>query len=157
MSETIESMILSKSSTRRSRQPRILALSSITGTQTISRRWTEREVRLLYRGLDLFGADFSLISNTIPTKTRAQIISKFHKEERKNQRRIECALQKHRERKSSMIEKIIEPGETTDPANTDISMYDRQRPSRKSRNNSFHSAESIDGHIVSAIRTHIFK
>ncbi len=50
---------------------------------------------MLYKGLEMFGTDFSSITNLIANKNRSQVINKFQREEKSNKVKIEEILKKH--------------------------------------------------------------
>lgn len=99
---------------------------------TNSRRWSKKEVRILYRGLVLFGTDFSSIASLIETKNRNQIIKKFHREERKNYDTVEMALKKH----LNCVDRLIHNFSGIVPEDSKLET--------KKRLNSFLSTDSID-------------
>ena len=136
MSETIESLILLKPIRKRARKART-SLQVQSRPSGENRRWSDAEIRLLYAGLGRFGTDFSLIANTIPCKTRAQIIAKFHKEERRNRSLVESALWNREALAASFLAKNCEGLES---GNTDVSNHERSGV-RRSRLSSFESSE----------------
>lgn len=58
-------------------------------------KWDEHEIAQFYKGLEIFGTDFSMLKELIPTKSRKQIKLKFRKEEKCNLRKIEESLSKN--------------------------------------------------------------
>ena len=64
-------------------------------------KWDDNELSQFYKGLEIFGTDFSMLKELIPTKSRKQIKLKFRKEEKTNLRKIEEALSKNSSFKDS--------------------------------------------------------
>jgi transcription factor TFIIIB component B'' len=62
------------------------------GKRTKAESWDEDLTDLFYRGLRMFGTDFSLISNMFPGRSRRQIKLKFNNEERRDPERIKQTL-----------------------------------------------------------------
>ncbi|EEA18921.1 hypothetical protein TMatcc_010533 [Talaromyces marneffei ATCC 18224] len=62
------------------------------GKRTKAESWDEDLTDLFYRGLRMFGTDFSLISKMFPGRSRRQIKLKFNNEERKDPERIKRTL-----------------------------------------------------------------
>lgn len=62
------------------------------GKRTKAESWDEELTDLFYRGLRMFGTDFSLISNMFPGRSRRQIKLKFNNEERRDPERIKRTL-----------------------------------------------------------------
>ncbi|GAM40828.1 hypothetical protein TCE0_041r13479 [Talaromyces pinophilus] len=62
------------------------------GKRTKAESWDEELTDLFYRGLRMFGTDFSLISKMFPGRNRRQIKLKFNNEERKDPERIKRTL-----------------------------------------------------------------
>lgn len=62
------------------------------GKRTKVESWDEELTDLFYRGLRMFGTDFSLISNMFPGRSRRQIKLKFNNEERRDPERIKRTL-----------------------------------------------------------------
>ncbi|EED12479.1 transcription factor TFIIIB component, putative [Talaromyces stipitatus ATCC 10500] len=62
------------------------------GKRTKAESWDEELTDLFYRGLRMFGTDFSLISKMFPGRSRRQIKLKFNNEERKDPERIKQTL-----------------------------------------------------------------
>ncbi|KAF5020677.1 hypothetical protein F66182_7291 [Fusarium sp. NRRL 66182] len=54
--------------------------------------WTDAETELFYRGLQMFGTDFQMISGMFPNKQRRNVKLKFNREERHCPRRVNAAL-----------------------------------------------------------------
>ncbi len=55
-------------------------------------RWSASDTAKFYTALRQYGAEFSLIANLFPNRTRKQVWSKFKKEERENKPRVDWAL-----------------------------------------------------------------
>jgi transcription factor TFIIIB component B'' len=62
--------------------------SKIKGPNT----WTEEETELFYRGLQMLGTDFQMISRMFPGKGRRHVKMKFNREERHAPARVNAAL-----------------------------------------------------------------
>ncbi|OLN96809.1 Transcription factor TFIIIB component B'' [Colletotrichum chlorophyti] len=54
--------------------------------------WTEEETELFYRGLQMFGTDFQMISGMFPGKNRRHVKMKFNREERHAPARVDAIL-----------------------------------------------------------------
>ena len=100
------------------------------------RRWTARELRLFYRALSLFGTDFMLIARALPSKSRAQIVRYFHREELHSPARVDRALREHRGSAQGLLSRVL----------------DRPTECSKARCDSFHSLESLDRDIAQSLR-----
>ena len=105
------------------------------------KRWTKREVLMLYKGLSLFGTDFSAITTILPRKTRNQIIHKYHREEKINKKEIVKALKKHEKCETVLIKHF-----------SDILPTNDNIPLKGSRFNSIASADSVDVSIKQNLR-----
>lgn len=73
-------------------------ISSISFFKKRSRKplkWTEEDTNTFYKCLEIFGMDFSMISEVLNHKTQRQLLRKFHKERKRDPARIEMTLQKH--------------------------------------------------------------
>jgi hypothetical protein len=68
-----------------------------------SQKWKEKDTRLFFKALSLFGTDFSMISLLFKGRDRSQLINKYHKEERDNPSRVEEALRVHRQGSSRVL------------------------------------------------------
>jgi len=55
-------------------------------------RWTELETQTFYKGLRLFGQDFSMIAELLEGRPRTQLLRKFKREELEHPRLIQAAL-----------------------------------------------------------------
>lgn len=55
-------------------------------------KWKDEEISLFYKGLRMFGCDFTMISLLFPTRTRREIRNKFKREEKENKLKIDHAL-----------------------------------------------------------------
>jgi hypothetical protein len=65
-------------------------------------KWEKDETEKFFRGLELFGMDFSMIAILFPKRNRDQIKNKFHKEERVNPDGIDAALKTNANKGSSV-------------------------------------------------------
>ena len=74
-------------------------------TRNYSKKWTEKETKLFYRCLSIFGTDFSMIALIFKGRTRNQIINKFHKEERGSSAKVEESLQAHKKCDTKIVKK----------------------------------------------------
>lgn len=99
-------------------------------------------MRLFYKGLVLFGTDFSSIANSLKHKTRNQVINKYHWEEKKCREWIEEALNSHTKCESKLIENFND----IIPLESEI---------RRIRKNSMFSADSMDITIKKNIRRNL--
>ena len=97
------------------------------------KRWSKRELRMLYKGLSLFGTDFSAIATIIPQKTRNQVIHKYHREDKINKTEVLRSLKKHEQCESTLIKHF---GDIL-PSQDNIRV-------KGSRFNSVASADSVD-------------
>eukprot|EP01017_Pseudomicrothorax_dubius_P022259 TRINITY_DN2401_c0_g1_i2.p1 TRINITY_DN2401_c0_g1~~TRINITY_DN2401_c0_g1_i2.p1 ORF type:complete len:283 (+),score=64.75 TRINITY_DN2401_c0_g1_i2:173-1021(+) len=86
-------------------------------TRTHTEKWSGEETKKFYKGLEIFGSDFSMIANLFPSRTRAQIKNKFNKEERTNAKGVEEALVKHRCRRHVPIRVLQSVNEGETPQN----------------------------------------
>jgi hypothetical protein len=68
-----------------------------------SQKWKEKDTRLFFKALSLFGTDFSMIALLFKGRDRSQLINKYHKEERDNPSRVEEALRVHRQGSSRVL------------------------------------------------------
>lgn len=70
-----------------------------------SQKWKERDTRLFFKALSLFGTDFSMVSLLFRSRDRAQLINKYHKEEKDNPLKVEQALKVHRTGNSGVLKR----------------------------------------------------
>ena len=70
-----------------------------------SQKWKERDTKLFFKALSLFGTDFSMIALIFRARDRSQLINKYHKEERDNPKRVEAALKTHRQGSSHVLKR----------------------------------------------------
>ena len=68
-----------------------------------SQKWKEKDTRLFYKALSLFGTDFSMVALLFRGRDRSQLINKYHKEERDDSARVENALRQHRQGSSKVL------------------------------------------------------
>lgn len=68
-----------------------------------SQKWKDKDTRLFFKALSLFGTDFSMIALLFKGRDRSQLINKYHKEERDNPARVEDALRIHRQGSSRVL------------------------------------------------------
>ena len=71
-------------------------------------KWTYEEMENLFKGLEIWGTDFSMISLMIPTKTHTQIKKKFCNEDKKGNDRINISLNAKKTVKNGNISKELE-------------------------------------------------
>lgn len=76
-------------------------------SRNYAKKWTEKETKLFYRCLTIFGTDFSMIALMSKGRTRNQIINKFHKEEKEDADKVEDALKAHRKCDAKIIKKYM--------------------------------------------------
>ena len=65
-------------------------------------KWTEEDTNTFYKCLEIFGMDFSMISEVLSHKTQRQLLRKFHKERKRDPNKVDSALQRH---ESNLIQK----------------------------------------------------
>jgi len=70
-----------------------------------SQKWKEKDTRLFYKALSLFGTDFSMVALLFKGRDRSQLINKYHKEERDDPKRVEAALRQHRQGSSKVLKR----------------------------------------------------
>ena len=58
-------------------------------------KWSEKDTNTFYKCLEIFGTDFSMISEILNNKTQRQLLRKFHKEKKRDASRVNLALEKH--------------------------------------------------------------
>ncbi|PON77383.1 TFIIIB transcription factor [Trema orientale] len=75
--------------------------------KTPSTRWSKQETELFYGALRQIGADFTIIQQLFPNRTREQVKLKFKKEERQHPLRITEALN-NRSKDHSHFESVID-------------------------------------------------
>ena len=68
-----------------------------------SQKWKEKDTRLFYKALSLFGTDFSMVALLFRGRDRSQLINKYHKEERDDPEKVEAALRLHRQGGSKVL------------------------------------------------------
>ena len=134
-------------------QPKVVTSHSFKN-RNYSKKWTDKETKLFYRLLSIFGTDFSMISLLMSkNRTRSQIINKFHKEEKENSCRVEDALKAHRKCDTKIVKRYIKQfglnnKNDTDPLRRKSSEQSQNLDSlvfnRGSRNNSMTSVNSQD-------------
>ena len=67
----------------------------IRGKRCAPKKWADKENRLFFKGLEMFGMDFSLMETLFANRNRKQLLRKFHKEKKRNPNEVENALNKH--------------------------------------------------------------
>merc|ERR1711976_239355 len=67
----------------------------VRGKRCAPKKWSDKETRLFYKGLEMFGTDFSLIETLFSTRNKKQLLRKYHKEKKKNPTIIQETLHKH--------------------------------------------------------------
>lgn len=77
-----------------------------------SDKWTSEEVELLFKGIEAFGTDFSMIGQTfLPGKSRNSIKNRFNLEDKKGNPRFSLCMSPKKERKvidEKVLKKIAE-------------------------------------------------
>ena len=58
-------------------------------------KWSDKDTNTFYKCLEIFGTDFSMISEILNNKTQRQLLRKFHKEKKRDAQRVNLALEKH--------------------------------------------------------------
>ena len=90
--ESLQELLSHKKKSRKNHTKATPKTKVISKKKSKSKWWTEHDLWILYKGLVLFGTDFSSIEPLLANKNRTQIINKFHREEKKNPKIIEEAL-----------------------------------------------------------------
>ncbi|KAI3858408.1 hypothetical protein MKX03_033954 [Papaver bracteatum] len=75
--------------------------------KTSTERWSKQDTDLFYEGIQQFGTDFTLIQQLFPGRARAQVKSKYKKEEQQHPNRLFDALT-NRSKNHSHFELVIE-------------------------------------------------
>ncbi|KAI3861675.1 hypothetical protein MKW98_000627 [Papaver atlanticum] len=75
--------------------------------KTSTERWSKQDTDLFYEGIQQFGTDFTLIQQLFPERARAQVKSKYKKEEQQHPKRLFDALT-NRSKNHSHFEMVIE-------------------------------------------------
>ncbi|KAI3942386.1 hypothetical protein MKW92_031077 [Papaver armeniacum] len=75
--------------------------------RTSTERWSKLDTDLFYEGIQQFGTDFTLIQQLFPGRARAQVKSKYKKEEQQHPKRLLDALT-NRSKNHSHFELVIE-------------------------------------------------
>lgn len=75
--------------------------------KTSTERWSKQDTDLFYEGIQQFGTDFTLIQQLFPGRARAQVKSKYKKEEQQHPKRLFDALT-NRSKNHSHFELVIE-------------------------------------------------
>jgi len=60
-----------------------------------TKHWNSEETRKFYKGLEIFGSDFSMIAKLFADRDRLQIKNKLRKEEKQHPKKVEDAFKKH--------------------------------------------------------------
>jgi hypothetical protein len=115
-----------------------------------SQKWKEKDTRLFFKALSLFGTDFSMIALLFKGRDRSQLINKYHKEERDSPARVEQALRLHRQGSSRVLRRC---NQILEVPRKDI---DEITP-RIVRFNSASSLDSLDQMIYAEIDDQISK
>lgn len=114
-----------------------------------SQKWKDKDTRLFFKALSLFGTDFSMIALLFKGRDRSQLINKYHKEERDNPIRVEDALKVHRQGSSRVLRRCNQI--------LDQPRKDGPIPTRLVRFGSASSLDSLDQMIYSELDDQISK
>ena len=150
MKESIKDLLEKKHKIKKNPKPKNKKKNTLTDSvstkNTINekntRRWSKKEIRILYKGLIMFGTDFSSISALLENKNRNQIIKKFHREEKKNCEKVENCLEKHLD----CVDKLIFNFSGIIPEDTEF---------KKKRLNRIMSTDSVDPLIRANLRKNL--
>lgn len=58
-------------------------------------KWSLRETNIFYKAIEIYGLEFHLIALVFPKKDSKQLLKKYHKEFKQNQKKIEESLKVH--------------------------------------------------------------
>ncbi|XP_066601942.1 transcription factor TFIIIB component B'' homolog [Prorops nasuta] len=94
-----------------------------------SKEWSKWETLKFYKALNTVGTDFLLMQSLFPKRTRQEMKSKFKKEEKRNRKLIEKALEFHQEFDTDLLEKELAIFEESV-----VQMESRKRETAKSSN-----------------------
>ena len=81
----------------------VITTSHSFKSRGFSQKWKEKDTKLFFKALSVFGTDFSMVALLFRGRDRSQLINKYHKEERDNPGRVELALKTHRQGGSKVM------------------------------------------------------
>jgi hypothetical protein len=123
-----------------------------------TKHWTQEETRKFYKGIEIFGSDFSMISKLFENRDRMQIKNKLRKEEKKHSKKVEDAFKKHESSKrkhimshiSDLTRKSIKQDPSSDLQIENLPIFS----SENNRNRSFSncSIDSMDAKIIDDLK-----
>lgn len=93
----------SSTASKNSEQNQGFVTSHSFKSRGFSQKWKEKDTRLFFKALSLFGTDFSMIALLFKGRDRSQLINKYHKEERDSPAKVEQALRLHRQGSSRVL------------------------------------------------------
>ena len=67
----------------------------VRGKRCAPKKWSEKETKLFYKGLEMFGTDFSLIETLFSQRNKKQLLRKFHKEKKRDPSIVQLTLERH--------------------------------------------------------------
>lgn len=123
----------SSTASKASEQQQAYITSHSFKSRGFSQKWKEKDTRLFFKALSLFGTDFSMIALLFKCRDRSQLINKYHKEERDDPARVEQALRTHRQGSSRVLRRCNQMLEQP-----------RREPQIMTRAVRFGSASSLD-------------
>lgn len=123
----------SSTASKSSEQQQVFITSHSFKNRGFSQKWKDKDTRLFFKALSLFGTDFSMISLLFKGRDRSQLINKYHKEERDDPTRVEHALRIHRQGSSRVLRRCNQ-----------ILEEPRKEPQIMTRAVRFGSASSMD-------------
>lgn len=109
------------------------------GKRTKTESWDDEMTDLFYRGLRMFGTDFTLISKMFPGRSRRHIKLKFNNEERRDPERIKSTLMG-----PSEAVDIQTYSELTNTVYEDVAVIQRELDEDKKRIEEQHEKERRD-------------
>lgn len=131
--------------------PCTLTTSHSFKNRGFSQKWKERDTRLFFKALSLFGTDFSMVALLFRGRDRSQLINKYHKEERDNPKRVESSLRVHRQGSSHVLKRCSRILESNTNGGEQIEIKGRVRGGSAS------SLDSLDQMIFDELDVQISK
>ncbi|EAR98525.2 Myb-like DNA-binding domain protein (macronuclear) [Tetrahymena thermophila SB210] len=134
--------------------------STFNAKKQHTKKWSDEETLRFFKGLQVFGTDFSLIQKLFPYRTRAQIKNKFRKEEKENSKLVEESIRLNSKRRFNKIQtKLAAEKEKMESITQETDVTERinlLKQQRKKRLNSFESVDSQDIEVAEDVNE-IFK
>lgn len=112
-----------------------------------TRKWSHEETLLFYKGLELFGTDFSMISRLFTARSRKMCKNKFRKEEQMNSAEVEVRLNRNKDRRMKHVVTRIQALRESITLSNAASLTERINflsTARRARFSSFNSIDSQD-------------